>query len=129
MSLIRAYPCLEPPARLVSISTDASPARRRTSFPPAVSRSSSPSAIPPPSTAANISANVLEARGRPACISAEARCSYLIKAVDRTWAAHDLSQAPAPRGGRLRGTGSRTPPTGGGHHAPDVCDAVHGNRR
>src|SRR5215472_6396554 len=105
MSLIRAYPCLEPPARLVSIRTDASPARRSTSRPPPASRSSSRSAIQPPSTVANISANVLETLGRLACISAEARCSYLVKAVDRSRAAHDLSNASAPRGGTVRGPG------------------------
>src|ERR1700722_3159653 len=57
MSWMSAYPCLGPSARLIRISTDASPTRRSTSCPALSSRLFT--AIRPPSTSANISVNVV----------------------------------------------------------------------
>src|ERR1039457_5010694 len=61
MSWIRASPGLGPSARLIRISTDASPALRSTSCPAPPSRL--PTAIRPPNTSANISVNVVAATG------------------------------------------------------------------
>src|SRR5215467_7046522 len=129
MSLIRAYPCLEPPARLVSIRTDASPARRSTSWPPAPRRSSSPGAIqPPPTTAANISANVVDTRPDDVY---QRRSAVLLPdegrepGIGRTRPEQRFGSA---RGHGTRDRGGRTADRGR-HHAPDVCDLVPGDRR
>src|SRR5277367_4594714 len=57
MSWISAYPCLGPSARLIKISTDASPTLRSTSCPAPLSRPLT--RIRPPNTSANISVNVV----------------------------------------------------------------------
>src|SRR4051812_6670555 len=77
MSWISAYPCLGPSARLIKISTDASPTRRRTSCPDPSSRL--PMAFRLSSTSANISVNVIV---RPVAANEGPRWERRGRAVD-----------------------------------------------